>query len=312
MNTKLFSDAMSEIEDRYIHEALQYKNKRKKSGWMKWSVAAACLCIVAAGTFIWKQFATPLAKDKNTIIGNEEITIKEDGITIPLPELSLSSDLHTDMLGFFIYQGRVYMQYEWLEDNGAIAGEPLGTATGLIDEWTPKDSYVELAGSVSGEFYTVNGFDPSFMLCMKHDDRRISTYICNSGITLKYGSDLYEDRLHLSKNNISAEYESRESWYYSREEIHALSSADGTEALNNFIRELNAAEFIPFSSIPLDEGETSPYDKEIYHLYLKMQSGITVELRLFQGGYVIFQGITEVCVQIPPYEFNALIDLFEN
>ena len=105
------------------------------------------------------------------------------------------------------------MQYEWLEDNGAIAGEPLGTATGLIDEWTPKDGYVELAGSVSGEFYTVNGFDPSFMLCMKHDDRRISTYICNSGITLKYGSDLYEDRLHLSKNNISAEYESRESWY---------------------------------------------------------------------------------------------------
>lgn len=84
MNTKLFSDAMSEIEDRYIHEALQYKNKRKKSGWMKWSVAAACLCIVAAGTFIWKQFATPLAKDKNTIIGNEEITIKEDGITIPV------------------------------------------------------------------------------------------------------------------------------------------------------------------------------------------------------------------------------------
>ena len=42
MNTKLFSDAMSEIEDRYIHEALQYKNKRKKSGWIKWSVAAAC------------------------------------------------------------------------------------------------------------------------------------------------------------------------------------------------------------------------------------------------------------------------------
>ena len=64
----------------------------------------------------------------------------------------------------------------------------MGTATGLIDEWTPKEGYVELAGSVSGDFYTVNGFDPTFLLCMKEDGDAIQLFVCNSGITLYFRS----------------------------------------------------------------------------------------------------------------------------
>lgn len=302
MRGKNFLDKMELVDSGYVEEA-DTKSIKKKPRWIKWGAMAACLCLVVVGAFIWKQSAAPITK-------NEGITVTKDGVTIPLPELSLSSNVSADMLAFFIYQGRVYTQYEWVNDSGVIAGERLGTATGLIDEWTPKDGYVELAGSVSGDFYTVNGFDPSFMLCMKYDDGQISTYICNRGITLKYGSELYEDRLHLSENYVAAEYESRESWYYSRGEVYAL-DADGTEILNGFISKLNSAEFIPSSNIPLDEGESSIYDdKEIYHLYLKMQNGMTVELRLFEGGYVSFQGILDICVQVPQNEFNTLISLF--
>ncbi len=50
MNTKKFSDAMSELDDRYIDEALNYKKKAKqkteKPGWIKWVAMAACLAVV--------------------------------------------------------------------------------------------------------------------------------------------------------------------------------------------------------------------------------------------------------------------------
>ena len=45
MNIKKFSDAMSEIDSKYIDEALNYKKIRKGSVGGKWGVMAACLVI---------------------------------------------------------------------------------------------------------------------------------------------------------------------------------------------------------------------------------------------------------------------------
>ena len=46
MNVKKFSDAMSELDSKYIDEALNYKKKAKKPGWIKWGAVVACLCVV--------------------------------------------------------------------------------------------------------------------------------------------------------------------------------------------------------------------------------------------------------------------------
>ena len=35
MNAKKFSDAMSELDTKYVDEALNYKKKAKKPGWVK-------------------------------------------------------------------------------------------------------------------------------------------------------------------------------------------------------------------------------------------------------------------------------------
>ena len=54
MNTKIFSDAMSEIDTKYVDEALGYKKKAQKSIWAKLGAAAACLAavaVLAAGVF---------------------------------------------------------------------------------------------------------------------------------------------------------------------------------------------------------------------------------------------------------------------
>ena len=45
MNAAQFSHALGKVNDKYIMEAITYK-KEKKSGWLKWGVLAACLCLV--------------------------------------------------------------------------------------------------------------------------------------------------------------------------------------------------------------------------------------------------------------------------
>lgn len=80
-----------------------------------------------------------------------------------------------------------------------------------------------------------------------------------------------------------------------------------------FIETLNAAKFVPMADVPLEEGETSIYDdKEIYHLYFLMENGMTVHLRLFEGGYVSFQGLSDVCVQVPAAQFGAMVTLLSD
>lgn len=49
MNAKKFSDAMSELDTKYVDEALNYKKKAKKPAWLKWGVMAACLCLIVVG-----------------------------------------------------------------------------------------------------------------------------------------------------------------------------------------------------------------------------------------------------------------------
>ena len=46
MNTKLFSEAMSEVNDKYYEEAANYHCK--KHGWVKFTSLAACAAIVLA------------------------------------------------------------------------------------------------------------------------------------------------------------------------------------------------------------------------------------------------------------------------
>ena len=308
-------DSMGRIDDDLIEEVDALRQLRRKSrarsrriGW-----AAACLCLIAGGVFLWTRHVNNGGVISCGIgeAGNSGIVVSEDGVTIPKTNVSLSANEAADMIAFFIYQGNCYVQYEWIDDADFV-GEYLGTATGLIDEWTPKDGYTELAGSVRGPFYAVKGIDPGFMLCKKDETGAVSTYICDNGITLRTGSDLYEDRLHLSEQIAAVEAETRDSWYNSRNEVFRLDAGD--EAVKAFITELDRAEFIPWEDVPAKEGLTSAliYDTETYHLYFRLENGMTVHLRLYENGYVRFQGLLSVCVQLPEESFGALTDLLKS
>lgn len=51
MNSKKFSEAMSELDNKYIDEAIHYKKKAKKPVWVKLGVVAACLALAIGSIF---------------------------------------------------------------------------------------------------------------------------------------------------------------------------------------------------------------------------------------------------------------------
>lgn len=63
MNAKKFSEAMSELDSKYISEALNYKAKAKKPGWFKWKAAAACFCMIAAAVTAIPSMRNPQESD---------------------------------------------------------------------------------------------------------------------------------------------------------------------------------------------------------------------------------------------------------
>lgn len=74
MNTKLFSEAMSEVNDKYYEEAENYHCK--KHGWVKFTSLAACAAIVLAVSFatLWKlpSQTTPQPEYNPPVITNPD------------------------------------------------------------------------------------------------------------------------------------------------------------------------------------------------------------------------------------------------
>ena len=92
MNAKKFSDAMSELDTKYVDEALNYKKKAKKPGWVKWGAMAACLCLVVMGVFMfqngrWSNHEVTLDNGdtlifaKSDTVGSEQFEVKRSNVT---------------------------------------------------------------------------------------------------------------------------------------------------------------------------------------------------------------------------------------
>lgn len=80
MNSKKFSEAMSELDSKYIDEALNYQKKAKKPAWVKWGAMAACLCIVIATTLL---AANAYASNNNEAL-LEIDTVPPEGLTLTI------------------------------------------------------------------------------------------------------------------------------------------------------------------------------------------------------------------------------------
>ena len=305
MKNERILDALEKVDEELIVEAAPgNKPPRKNSmNWVRWGTVAACVVLIVG-------LGAPQVLELYHGINSDGMKASTDGgVTIPPMNVTLSSASQADMIGFFIYEGRCYVQYEHIYEDVDIVEEYKGTAIGTIDEWTPKEGYVDYAGSIRGDFYSMKGYDPEFMLCTKDSRGVVSTYICNNGITLNYGRELYEDRLHLSENSIGLLYESRMSRYQSMGEIYEL---DIEEAfIQEFISQLGAEKFLLCKDVAEQEGWDHMGHSDMYYLYFTMNNGTKVQLILHDKGYVRFRGFWDVCVKVSAECYDKLLAAFE-
>lgn len=80
MNTKKFSEAMGELDSKYVEEAINYRKKAKKPVWIKWGVAvAAILCCFTMTAFAINLFSSLSGDDLSlsaTYEGNGVVSIQ--------------------------------------------------------------------------------------------------------------------------------------------------------------------------------------------------------------------------------------------
>jgi len=108
MNSKKFSEVMSELDNKYVDEAIHYKKKAKKPDWIKWGAMAACLAImVYAGTKLF-----PYEPSNNTL-------------DLPMLTISENTSLGMGFEGYMAYDiSELVSANPWSED-AAIATLPV-------------------------------------------------------------------------------------------------------------------------------------------------------------------------------------------
>lgn len=287
-------DALGDTKDTHLAEAEAYKAKTRKTLLLsRVLAAAACLCLIVG-----------VAAGARNRTGTDDPQPDPETPYLAVPKLSLSAKVgqSADMIGFMIHDGRVYVEYD-AED--VDIGSYVCTTSGLIDEWTEKDGYVDGAGTIIGDFYEVKGYDPAFLLARVDpiDDGKRMLYVNNSGMYLPQGSQLLMSRFHITGTETDIRYLSREDWFYGEAPVPQQVSTETVGAVQELLGILGGAPFAymekEFPEFPTVNGGSIYDTLERFHLYVKTADGVVVHLRLLEGGYVLVDHFYDVCMKVP-------------
>lgn len=281
--------ALGEVDEDYLAQVDKLRRIPAKKKRHTWIPLAACLCLVA-GVAAWAlRGGMGLPGKESDQANSNGITESTQGIYVPPLEVELSQaqpEAMIDMIGFFIYQGRLYAQMDVVEQGQDLVGEQLGESSGTIDEWTSEDQYLESTGSVGGPFYEVKGYDPKYMLCMVYD-YGVELFWNNCDITVSTGGDVLEEVFRLSDGIARAEFQSESDVQKDTGHMTTITR------LNQLAAWVNALDQAPaLASAETDMGQC------LGHLYLTKADGVTVHLRLMEHGYVQVAELPEVCWQM--------------
>ena len=315
MNALDLLDAVGGAEDADI---LQAQKTKRKYRWIPWAAAACLLIAVAAGVLL--RHSAPLPPQDVAAPVESSQTMPKPGVWIPPIELPKPEEAAmADMIALVVVDGNLYTEGETYYDDEAarietLLGEKLGDATGTIDCFSDDSEYEKpFASTLSGEVFTVQGYDPSFRVAVRNVNSEGSLTVwfmdCLNGISLSTGSDLFEDRLQLRNRVSSIQWQSHGDWDWN---LGGMQDAQiSQETWSAFLDAVDAGEFVytwqpdvPFYN---DRPNSSIYDTPNQaHLFLTMSDGTRMELRLIEGGYVGYAPFGWYFVQIPGEAFDAV------
>lgn len=303
MKSDKLQDAIGEIRDDYIADA-DIKVIGKRNTAIRWGALAACVCLAVVGVLKLNDRSDIPQGSTDT----DTKAVYTDKVVLP----DTDGNVQVDMIGCLVYKGHVYTQSTDFSDNASavkhLIGDYIGEAKGTLDEWSTQDEYAtELASTYTGSVYTVKGYSEDFRLCIcvKSDDGEWIQFLDNfDGIGLSTGKDLFEDRLHIKGNIKQATFLTHEDWNNADLNYQALDKITA-EQLDEFVEQLCKS---PFERIDYEKAPEF-YEAEVQgHLYLDMNDGTRVELRLIDGGYVGCQELGWFFVKMPGAVFDAVMN----
>jgi len=284
------------------------KTKRKSPMAKKLVLTFASAAIIISGSAIALNYNN-LFPSKGGALDNTTDNVSilmgttEQGITVPittLPDSKTVGNVQADMIGLFVYQGRIYKQsntaFETNSDytiNKAdimnLRGDKLGKTIGNINEWSKQKDYAtEFASTIGeGDVYTVKGYDSKYRLMVYteyQDGFNCELYDSFGGLTLTSGAD-YFDLLNLRDTIVSYQWESYDSWNNGKLE---RTDANNAFKINVFMEELYTS--TPLGGMDDIFSENTDFDSQKF-IYLKTKDNLITSIRLFKEGYVYAPGV---------------------
>lgn len=250
---------------------------------------------------------------------NKGTTIAEDGYYIPGIQIENSgSDAQACRLPTLIYKGRVYTignSNLTIEEGRALMEEKLGVTWNLssyIEDDGTSAGYINLEnlddfaafGEVE-EVYTVKGYDDDFRLITYSNNEYgeyLSLWECLNDMTLKDGNDLF-GQMNIKDNLSSLKWDTFNNW---NNGTLAPKEVSVNETVNSFIEAIYKStpaslDNEEFDYLFLEEG-----DSKQKFMYLKLNDGTSVELRLFSDGYISYSGLYGFVFKVDDTAFNNM------
>ena len=284
--------AISETEPQFLRETERVRQKGKhRRRRLAGSAGALCLlCLLGGGWLLAQEQPTeeiPVSSLSSTQSSSQGVTIpKSQGI----PGKGALSSFRCPAL---FYEGREYRGTAFLSD-GSLLGACLGTVETPLGEAeygklqrllsTPAgaayEDYYEPAGTTAGDFFSVEGYDPEFLLCME-ESGQLRLFLSGEGRTFFTGEDLF-GKLFSSKGR-------------GKRLALGTDSKSLSGEPENFLQALCQSPAVPKSEIP----QEIPRE-----MVLELTDGVSLPLELYSDGSVVLSGLWEVGFQMEKTDFS--------
>lgn len=237
-----------------------------------------------------------------------EDTVTADRNSFISPKGNSKFTIQYDMAPTIIYNKYSYT-YEGMikcanSKQDSLIGDYLGTASGSLSE---KDETKNLLAScvVTGDVYSVKGYNKEFRICVFDEESSSLLFYENLNTDkLTIGKDLYGE-LHLKNNYSCLSYQLHNDYMSTKNNYEPCTTLTQTD-IDTFIDALYTS---PFVTLTADEEiqKLPDFDTQgvkIGHLYFKMNDETTVEITLYENGYILYKNMCRTYVFID----NAIFD----
>lgn len=332
LKTKIIKNIRENIAVSNIRKELDMDKVKDRKIFYKVALAACAMFVISA-VIITNNISLDnnIQNDDMEIDKKDKVTISSvDGIKIPKLEITEPSTTEEMCMAYayIVYNGQFYTSAESIsidkKDN--LIGEYLGEMKNILNEYFESDYYKNatstglpqlkefmeeemiknsniILGERSGKVYKVKGYNTDFRICYLDEvNNQITIYERLNDITLKYGKDLFEERLKLKEKYDFVEYQYHQDWDYGKNNFRKFTGVT-TEDIEQFIDEINNAELI--------EGTYQDFysiKKKEAHLYFRMKDGTTINIRLNEDGYVSYSGLSGIFVKLDTDTFRKIFN----